>query len=83
MGDVGSRATTTDRVLGGRVTLRQPAEGYRAAIDPVFLAAAVAEDCRGPVVDLGCGAGAATLCVAARLPGCHLIGFEQIGRAHV
>ncbi|MCH7793827.1 MAG: methyltransferase, partial [Proteobacteria bacterium] len=28
-------------MLGGRVRLSQPVEGYRAAIDPVFLAAAV------------------------------------------
>jgi hypothetical protein len=30
---------TEDRLIGGRVALRQPADGYRAAIDPVFLAA--------------------------------------------
>ena len=32
---------TDDSLLGGRVALRQPAEGYRVAIDPVLLAAAV------------------------------------------
>src|SRR5512143_2367110 len=32
---------TLDRLLGGRVVLRQPAAGYRVAIDPVLLAAAV------------------------------------------
>ena len=30
-----------DALLGGRVRLRQPVTGYRVAIDPVFLAAAV------------------------------------------
>ena len=30
-----------DSLLEGRVRLRQPLAGYRAAIDPVFLAAAV------------------------------------------
>ena len=34
-------AVTRDTVLGGRVTLFQPVDGYRAAIDPVILAAAV------------------------------------------
>jgi len=34
-------AVTNDRLLDGRVTLRQPAAGYRVAIDPVLLAAAV------------------------------------------
>ena len=33
-------AVSEDRLLGGRVRLSQPVEGYRAAIDPVFLAAA-------------------------------------------
>ena len=33
--------TTRDTLLGGRVTIFQPARGYRAAIDPVMLAAAV------------------------------------------
>ena len=32
---------TEDRLLGGRVLLRQPKVGYRAAIDPVLLAAAL------------------------------------------
>ncbi len=55
----------------------QPVSGYRAAIDPVLLAAAVSEACRGLVVDLGCGAGAAALCVAARVPACRLVGVER------
>ena len=33
--------TSSDAFLGGRLTLRQPLDGYRAAIDPVLLAAAV------------------------------------------
>jgi len=32
---------TEDRLLGGRVRMRQPVDGHRAAIDPVFLAASV------------------------------------------
>ena len=37
----GAPAVAEDALLGGQVRLVQPAEGYRAAIDPVFLAAAV------------------------------------------
>jgi len=59
-------ATTEDRLLNGRVRLRQSADGYRAAIDPVFLAAAVPPGGPCSVLDLGCGAGAATLCLLAR-----------------
>ena len=57
---------TEDRLLGGRIRLKQPAAGYRVAIDPVFLAAAVPAEPHQLVLDVGCGAGAAMLCVAAR-----------------
>jgi tRNA1(Val) A37 N6-methylase TrmN6 len=69
-------AVTEDRLLDGRVRLRQPARGYRAAVDPVLLAAAVAPSPGEMVVDLGCGAGAALLCLAARLADCRLIGLD-------
>jgi len=69
-------ALTEDRLLGGRVLLRQPTNGSRAAIDPIFLAAAVPAEPGQLVLDLGCGAGAATLCLAARLPQCRVIGLE-------
>lgn len=69
-------ATTEDRLLGGRVLLRQPRQGYRAATDPVLLAAAVPARSGASVLDLGCGVGAAALCLAARLPGVRLTGLE-------
>lgn len=61
-------AVTEDRLLDGRVTLRQPHDGYRAAIDPVLLAAAVPAAPGERVLDLGCGAGAVFLCLLAREP---------------
>lgn len=69
--------TTEDRLLGGRVILRQPATGYRAAIDPILLAAAVSANPGEHVLELGCGAGAAALALAARLPGIRLTGLER------
>ena len=68
---------TEDRLLGGRVLLRQPKEGYRVAIDPVFLAAAVAAEPRQVVLDVGCGTGAAMLCLAARVPEVRVVGLEM------
>ncbi len=68
--------TTHDALLGGRVAFRQPAHGYRAAIDPVLLAASLPAGFRGRVADLGCGAGAATLCLAARLAQVSVVGIE-------
>jgi len=67
---------TLDTLLGGRVRLRQPAEGYRAAIDPVLLAAAVPARIGERVLDLGCGVGAAAHCLLARLAGVHVTGLE-------
>jgi tRNA1(Val) A37 N6-methylase TrmN6 len=68
---------TEDRLLGGRVRLVQPAAGYRAAIDPVLLAAAVDAAPGEHVADLGCGAGAALLCLLARCPGVAAMGVER------
>jgi tRNA1(Val) A37 N6-methylase TrmN6 len=65
-----------DRFLGGQLRLLQPKLGYRAATDPVFLAAAApvaAGDC---VLELGCGAGTASLCVARRITGAEVTGIE-------
>jgi tRNA1(Val) A37 N6-methylase TrmN6 len=69
-------AIREDGFLGGRIRLRQPRQGYRAATDPVFLAAAVPARPGERVLDLGCGAGAAGLCLAARVPGLELHGLE-------
>jgi tRNA1(Val) A37 N6-methylase TrmN6 len=66
---------TEGTLLGGRVAFRQPATGYRAAIDPVMLAAAAPATSRR-ALDLGCGAGAASLCLLARVPGLDVTGIE-------
>lgn len=67
---------TADTFLGGRLTIRQPRHGYRAAMDPVLLAAAVSAEAGDHVLDLGCGAGVAGLCLAARVAGIALSGLE-------
>jgi tRNA1(Val) A37 N6-methylase TrmN6 len=68
--------STEDRLLGGRVALAQPEHGYRAAIDPVLLAAAISAGTGETVLDAGCGTGAAALCLAARLQNCAVTGVE-------
>ncbi len=67
---------TEDLLLGGRVRLAQPAEGLRAAVDAVLLAAAVQARPGDAVLELGCGTGAAFLCLAARVPGVVVTGVE-------
>jgi tRNA1Val (adenine37-N6)-methyltransferase len=65
-----------DAFLCGRLHLWQPLRGYRAATDPVLLAACVDARAGQRVLDLGCGAGAASLCLAARVPGLMQAGLE-------
>jgi len=62
--------------LGGRVQIRQPTDGYRVAIDPIFLAASLQPEPGTTVLDIGAGVGAASLCLAARVPGCRITGLE-------
>lgn len=58
---------TEDGFLGGRLRVLQPLRGYRAATDPVLMAAAVPARAGQTVLELGCGAGVASLCLAARV----------------
>lgn len=67
---------TDDRLLGGRVHLRQPASGFRASIDAVLLAAGVPARHGDAVLDVGSGTGAAALCLAARVPEVMVTGIE-------
>ncbi|UUX51130.1 methyltransferase [Nisaea acidiphila] len=67
---------TEDSLLGGRVRFLQPAEGYRAAVDPVLLAAMAPAAAGMRVLDLGCGAGAVPLCLLARVPELQVTGVE-------
>lgn len=65
-----------DAFLCGRLHLLQPVRGYRAATDPVLLAAACPARPGQSVLDLGCGAGAASLCLVTRVPDLALAGLE-------
>ena len=65
-----------DRFLDGRLTVAQPRQGYRAAMDPVLLAAACGAKPGQSVLELGCGAGVASLCLGWRVPGLVQAGLE-------
>ncbi len=67
---------TCDAFLNGRLHIRQPRRGYRAGSDSVLLAAAVPARPGDRVLELGCGAGVAILCLGARVPGLALTGVE-------
>ncbi len=65
-----------DDLLGGRVQIGQPRSGYRATTDAVLLAAAVPAVPGGSVLDLGCGAASAAMCLGARVGQVDLHGLE-------
>ena len=67
---------TRDAFLGGKLHLLQPTSGFRAGVDSVLLAASVPARAEDRVLDLGCGVGAAALCLGARVPGLILTGVE-------
>lgn len=67
---------TADRFLGGRISVRQPPQGFRSGLDAVMLAAAVPAVAGDEVLELGSGAGAASLCLATRARDCFVTGIE-------
>lgn len=76
MADFAEDELTCDGFLGGRLRIWQPRHGYRAAADPVLLAATVPARPGEAVLELGCGAGVASLCLGLRVPGLRLAGIE-------
>jgi tRNA1(Val) A37 N6-methylase TrmN6 len=68
--------STDGTLLGGRVQYRQFVKGHRSGFEPVLLAAAVPAKCGDHVLEAGCGAGAALLCLAHRVPGITGTGAE-------
>jgi tRNA1(Val) A37 N6-methylase TrmN6 len=70
-------SVTEDRVLDGRVKLRQSAAGYRAGLDAALLAAACDAGQDDRVIEAGCGVGAALLAAATRRPGARFVGLER------
>ncbi|MFA6279996.1 MAG: methyltransferase [Bdellovibrionales bacterium] len=70
--------TTTDKLLNSRITVQQPASGYRIAVDTLLLASAVPVQAgQGEkVLELGCGVGGAMLALAARVGDVSITGLE-------
>ncbi len=60
--DIASEVTV-DTLSRGRVTLLQPARGFRSSLDPVLLAAFIGPPI-GRFVDIGCGTGALAFLLA-------------------
>ncbi len=67
---------TEGSLLGGRVRYTQPRAGFRSGVEPILLAAAVPARSGERVLEMGCGAGAALLCLTARVPGVGGLGVD-------
>ena len=72
-----SVSQSEDRLLNGRVRLRQGLAGYRAGMDAALLAAACDARPGEAVIEPGCGAGAVLLVAACRCPGVRVLGLER------
>src|SRR5215469_9400696 len=68
--------TTCDAFLDGRIHVRQPAKGFRSGLDAVFLAAACPAAAGSSVIEAGCGAGVASLCLLSRVAAIKVTGIE-------
>jgi tRNA1(Val) A37 N6-methylase TrmN6 len=67
-GEIVKRTDVThDAFLAGRLTIAQPAKGFRAGLDSVLLGAAVGHT-SGAILDLGAGVGTAALVALAHHP---------------
>jgi tRNA1(Val) A37 N6-methylase TrmN6 len=66
-----------DDFLEGRLRIMQPVRGYRAGADAVMLAAACPACAGQAVLELGCGAGVASLCLGWRVHGLAITGLER------
>lgn len=72
----GSAPPPPEGLLGGRIRLWQGEAGRRSGSDAVLLAAAVPAAAGEQVAELGCGNGAAALCLAFRVEGARVTGLE-------
>jgi tRNA1Val (adenine37-N6)-methyltransferase len=70
-------AVTEGGLLGNRLAYRQLQDGHRSGFEPVLLAACVKARPGETVLEAGTGAGAALLCLGARVPGLRGIGVER------
>ncbi len=69
-------AITEGSLLGSKIRYRQLATGHRSGFEPILLAASVKAVAGDRVLEAGCGAGAALLCLGHRIAGVTGLGLE-------
>lgn len=76
MSEPPARELTNDNLFAGRLTCRQPRQGYRFSVDAVLLAHFFTPQPDEAILDLGCGCGVISLILAYRHPKLRLTGLE-------
>lgn len=72
---------TEDVIYGGRLRVKQPAEGYRVNVDTILLGASAPAGAKS-VAEAGCGVGAALMIAALNGPvGTQYTGVERVSAA--
>ncbi len=69
-------STTKDQILDGSITILQPEKGYRVAIDPILLSAAINIKKDARILDMGCGVGTISLILANRDSSLDITGID-------
>jgi tRNA1(Val) A37 N6-methylase TrmN6 len=67
----------SETFLDGKVKVAQPEQGFRSGLDAVMLAAAVPAVAGENALELGAGAGTASLCLWARVSDIAITGIEK------
>ncbi|MDR2268301.1 MAG: methyltransferase, partial [Holosporaceae bacterium] len=68
MNNVVTMELTNDRIFNGQLTLLQPKNGYRIALDPIILSNFVQLQAGQSLLDVGCGVGAVSLIIKLKNP---------------
>ena len=79
MSDILNTPNNIYSLLNGKLKMLPAKGGYRAAIDPVLLAASISASEGEQILDIGCGTGAATFCLALRKPFVRVMGIDSQG----
>ncbi len=72
-----SNEKTLDGFLGDKLKIFQLKNGYRAGHDAVILASSITAKKGDNCLELGIGSGVVSLCLAYRIKGIKILGFEN------
>ncbi len=68
---------TTDKLFGGKISLLQPAKGYRYSMDPFVLCSQIPPACSADrILDIGCGCGIIPVILGYCFPQSRITGIE-------